>query len=182
MADIEDGHKWWIRYVIVPLIGGGGVIALLTVLLESPRSGKTVTEEPTSAVKSVLSNSSEASQEPDIPDDSGSTADPKLRSALARIDAADPAIRTDAVNTLAFEYGSSLEAKTVILAMLSTESVGKLSEQSLVNRLIILARHKPSSWSKSHLEQVREVIRHLDQRRLTKRERWALDELKRALS
>jgi hypothetical protein len=29
MADSEAGVKWWIRYVIVPLIGGGSLIALM---------------------------------------------------------------------------------------------------------------------------------------------------------
>lgn len=29
MGESESGAKWWIRYVVVPLIGGGGLIALI---------------------------------------------------------------------------------------------------------------------------------------------------------
>jgi hypothetical protein len=30
MAEEEKGAKWWFRYVIVPIIGGGGIIALIS--------------------------------------------------------------------------------------------------------------------------------------------------------
>jgi hypothetical protein len=30
MAEEEKGAKWWFRYVIVPIIGGGGIIALVS--------------------------------------------------------------------------------------------------------------------------------------------------------
>lgn len=33
MTKLESGYKWWIRYVIVPLIGGGGIIAIIVALL-----------------------------------------------------------------------------------------------------------------------------------------------------
>jgi len=33
MADEEKGLKWWLRYVIVPLIGGGGIIAIVVSVL-----------------------------------------------------------------------------------------------------------------------------------------------------
>src|SRR5215471_15849221 len=36
MSDPESGYKWWIRYVIVPLIGGGSVVALLVAYLNRP--------------------------------------------------------------------------------------------------------------------------------------------------
>ena len=29
IANSDTGYKWWIRYVLVPLVGGGGVVALL---------------------------------------------------------------------------------------------------------------------------------------------------------
>src|SRR5205085_2080970 len=29
----ETGIKWWLRYVVVPLIGGGGVIAIIVALI-----------------------------------------------------------------------------------------------------------------------------------------------------
>jgi TonB family protein len=37
MADPEDGLKWWLRYVIVPLIGSGGIVAIF-VAINSYRS------------------------------------------------------------------------------------------------------------------------------------------------
>lgn len=36
MADEERGAKWWIRYVIVPLIGGGGIIAVVVARMAQP--------------------------------------------------------------------------------------------------------------------------------------------------
>lgn len=33
MGDEEKGAKWWIRYVVVPLIGGGGIIAVVVALI-----------------------------------------------------------------------------------------------------------------------------------------------------
>jgi|HubBroStandDraft_6_1064221.scaffolds.fasta_scaffold217585_1 hypothetical protein len=40
MADEEKGAKWWFRYVIVPMIGGGGAIAIITAYIQK-------TSEPT---------------------------------------------------------------------------------------------------------------------------------------
>lgn len=36
MAEGESGYKWWIRYVVVPLLGGGVVVALVTAYLSRP--------------------------------------------------------------------------------------------------------------------------------------------------
>jgi hypothetical protein len=36
MADGEHGYKWWVRYVLVPLIGGGGLIALVVAIINRP--------------------------------------------------------------------------------------------------------------------------------------------------
>jgi hypothetical protein len=36
MAEEEKGAKWWFRYVIVPIIGGGGAIAIITAMIEHP--------------------------------------------------------------------------------------------------------------------------------------------------
>ncbi len=36
MSEMEKGVKWWLRYVIVPLVGGGGVIALLVAFINKP--------------------------------------------------------------------------------------------------------------------------------------------------
>jgi len=38
----ESGFKWWMRYVIVPLIGGGGVIAILVAKIEHPTQPRAV--------------------------------------------------------------------------------------------------------------------------------------------
>ncbi|WP_152532174.1 hypothetical protein [Leptolyngbya sp. Heron Island J] len=35
-TDNEQGYKWWLRYVVVPLFGGGGVIAIIVALLTRP--------------------------------------------------------------------------------------------------------------------------------------------------
>jgi hypothetical protein len=32
----ETGLKWWLRYVFVPLIGGGGIIAIIAALISQP--------------------------------------------------------------------------------------------------------------------------------------------------
>jgi len=47
----EQGLKWWIRYVIVPIIGSGGVIAIIVALLNSvktPQPIQPLTSTPTS--------------------------------------------------------------------------------------------------------------------------------------
>jgi hypothetical protein len=33
MPETESGYKWWIRYVLIPLIGGGGLVALVVALI-----------------------------------------------------------------------------------------------------------------------------------------------------
>jgi hypothetical protein len=35
-SDKESGFRWWARYVIVPIIGGGGLIALMVAYVEHP--------------------------------------------------------------------------------------------------------------------------------------------------
>jgi len=39
----DRGYKWWIRYVVVPLIGGGGLIALVVASLNRPQSSQVPT-------------------------------------------------------------------------------------------------------------------------------------------
>jgi hypothetical protein len=41
MAGEESGYRWWIRYVIIPLIGGGGILGLW-LALRSPAAGEIV--------------------------------------------------------------------------------------------------------------------------------------------
>lgn len=40
MTDTEKGHRWWLRYVIVPLIGGGGMVALVVAWINRPTAPK----------------------------------------------------------------------------------------------------------------------------------------------
>jgi hypothetical protein len=37
MADSEQGLKWWLRYIIVPLIGGGGIIGIVIAIISRPQ-------------------------------------------------------------------------------------------------------------------------------------------------
>jgi parallel beta-helix repeat protein len=57
MADPESGVKWWIRYAVVPLIGGGGLIALIIAFfakkadeapIKLPESNRPLITAPTS--------------------------------------------------------------------------------------------------------------------------------------
>jgi hypothetical protein len=43
MTDSEDGYKWWLRYIIVPLVGGGGLVALLVAVIDKPSPPSIVT-------------------------------------------------------------------------------------------------------------------------------------------
>jgi hypothetical protein len=40
--DTETGLKWWMRYVIVPIIGGGGIIAIIVALIPT----RTIGDDP----------------------------------------------------------------------------------------------------------------------------------------
>lgn len=40
MSNLESGFKWWIRYVIVPLVAGGGVIALIATALKDDKKAE----------------------------------------------------------------------------------------------------------------------------------------------
>ena len=51
--DEEKGYKWWLRYVVIPLIGGGGVIALIVALLSQPQPP--VVPTPTYATDAAIS-------------------------------------------------------------------------------------------------------------------------------
>ena len=37
MSNLESGFKWWVRYVIVPLVAGGGVIALIVAAIRDDK-------------------------------------------------------------------------------------------------------------------------------------------------
>lgn len=51
----ESGLKWWVRYFIVPLIGGGGLIAImLTLLTRPPGHDANIRSTPTPIVSPTL--------------------------------------------------------------------------------------------------------------------------------
>jgi hypothetical protein len=45
-AGEERGLYWWVRYVIVPIIGGGGLIAIIVALIMGPSSSLPNTATP----------------------------------------------------------------------------------------------------------------------------------------
>lgn len=57
MPDSEDGLKWWIRHVIVPLIGGGGLVAIVVALINRPPSPPVVGPSAVAPQASVPSSS-----------------------------------------------------------------------------------------------------------------------------
>jgi len=149
-------------------------LADLLAQLENTKKTSTPAQANSASLDAAIQRTREIQSELVIPD-------PNVRAALANIEAKDTAVRTKAVNALAFQYGSSREAKSAILAMLSEPSISNLSEQGIINCVIILARHKPSSWTKALLDQAAEVMRGLERRSLTERQRGVLNELKAAL-
>ena len=50
----ETGIKWWMRYVIVPIIGGGGIVAILIAIIDRPRAP--VMSQPTAITKPAPDN------------------------------------------------------------------------------------------------------------------------------
>ena len=45
---IEHGIKWWIRYVVVPLIGTGGLVGIVVALLAKPDTPRVGSEDASS--------------------------------------------------------------------------------------------------------------------------------------
>jgi hypothetical protein len=54
MAETETGLKWWIRYVIVPVIGGGGAIAIVVALISRPPASPALSGSQPTAGSSVF--------------------------------------------------------------------------------------------------------------------------------
>lgn len=57
MADTETGIRWWLRYIVVPLLGGGGVIALIVASIiqrNNPRSNR-VSQNPSAQTEVTTS-------------------------------------------------------------------------------------------------------------------------------
>jgi hypothetical protein len=46
----ETGAKWWLRYVVVPIIGGGGIIAIMVALITGRSSSTADQPSPTRAI------------------------------------------------------------------------------------------------------------------------------------
>jgi hypothetical protein len=46
MAEEEKGVKWWLRHVLVPILGGGGIIALFVSVREHPSPRETPSPTP----------------------------------------------------------------------------------------------------------------------------------------
>lgn len=47
MADNEIGFRWWLRFVVVPIVGGGGIVAIIVALLSRPDPTGKPTPGPT---------------------------------------------------------------------------------------------------------------------------------------
>lgn len=59
-AGEERGLYWWVRYVIVPVIGGGGIIAIIVTLISQipvPSPDATATSAPSSAIQTMVQSS-----------------------------------------------------------------------------------------------------------------------------
>ena len=57
MADNEAGYKWWLRYIVAPLIGGGGIVAVVVALISIPPNEQpveTVIPQPLTIEKNVI--------------------------------------------------------------------------------------------------------------------------------
>lgn len=56
MAELEEGYRWWLRYVIVPLVGGGGVIALIIAVIGNGQETRKAEEDTANLVADILDN------------------------------------------------------------------------------------------------------------------------------
>jgi hypothetical protein len=77
MAEEEKGAKWWFRYVIVPIIGGGGAIAIITAMIEHP------SESTRPAVTEQASHPTPYDNQPEPPFKFGLAYDPKSIAAIS---------------------------------------------------------------------------------------------------
>jgi hypothetical protein len=56
-TDKERGFKWWLRYVIVPIIGSGGVVAIIIALMTRPANSPTPPTPMVTPSLAIASNS-----------------------------------------------------------------------------------------------------------------------------
>ena len=63
MAELEEGWKWWLRYIIVPVIAGSGLIGIVVTLLVKQNSANS--ERAISSQRSVADVQSETKKRDD---------------------------------------------------------------------------------------------------------------------
>jgi hypothetical protein len=54
---VETGIRWWLRYVVVPIIGGGGIVAIVVALIQKPREPAHPAQETSVSAASVPTSS-----------------------------------------------------------------------------------------------------------------------------
>lgn len=65
MTDTESGLKWWMRYVIVPLIGGSGVVAIIVALISAKKDSEPTNSPKQSQADSMQQSSKDATSPKD---------------------------------------------------------------------------------------------------------------------
>jgi hypothetical protein len=64
----ETGIKWWMRYVVVPILGGGGIIAMIIAVIQRPTpSGLPVVSQPLNRIPTVAEPSKSVEKVKDAP-------------------------------------------------------------------------------------------------------------------
>lgn len=53
MADLETGPKWWLRYVVVPIFGGAGIIGIIIAFILKPATPPLPSTAPSVVAKPV---------------------------------------------------------------------------------------------------------------------------------
>ena len=73
MADGDSGYKWWIRFVLIPLVGGGGAVALVVAYVNRP--GLTTTESRIATTSPAVTELPHGSKPPAAPPRPDATSD-----------------------------------------------------------------------------------------------------------
>jgi hypothetical protein len=82
MAETETGFRWWMRYVIVPMIGGGGVIAIIVAFIgrPAPRAPNLARDTPTTQADIGSQTKQESPTISNIPAANNATVPPRVSS------------------------------------------------------------------------------------------------------
>jgi len=123
MSDSEAGWKWWIRYVIVPLLASGGVVAIFIASLRKPSLQPSTTAPQTSGISEVQTSVQQSAnrnkvQRPSDPSpiavqkDSGTEAQPSVPHQLTR-EAAEEKTKQPLANTRSNDSESSGKTQPV---------------------------------------------------------------------